>query len=136
MRFACGLPCSELLCFAVVLTAVCLSPSALAAELLACQAKDAVNLQKDGTLETDSVAQRAAQGSLVIDLSNGEVRSNGEQESLKMTVRQHGNETVLVPTFAPEFVRNVIRIYQTAGQIVFSQYILDLFISGTCAPIQ
>jgi hypothetical protein len=38
-----------------------------------------------------------------------------------MTVRQHGNETVLVPTFAPEFVRNVIRIYQTAGQIVFSQ---------------
>ena len=35
---------------AVVLTAVCLSPSALAAELLACQAKDAVNLQKDGTL--------------------------------------------------------------------------------------
>ena len=82
---------------AVVLTAVCLSPSALAAELLACQAKDAVNLQKDGTLKTDSVAQRAAQGSLVIDLSNGEVRSDGEQESLKMTVRQHGNETVLVP---------------------------------------
>ena len=121
---------------AVVLTAVCLSPSALAAELLACQAKDAVNLQKDGTLKTDSVAQRAAQGSLVIDLSNGEVRSDGEQESLKMTVRQHGNETVLVPSFAPEFVRNVIRIYQTAGQIVFSQYILDLFISGTCAPIQ
>ena len=108
MRFACGLPCSELLCFAVVLTAVGLSPSALAAELLACQAKDAVNLQKDGTLKSDSVAQRAAQGSLVIDLSNGEVRSNGEQESLKMTVRQHGNETVLVPTFAPEFVRNVI----------------------------
>ena len=92
---------------AVVLTAVCLSPSALAAELLACQAKDAVNLQKDGTLKTDSVAQRAARGSLVIDLSNGEVRSNGEQESLKMTVRQHGNETVLVPSFAPEFVRNV-----------------------------
>ena len=105
---------------AVVLTAVCPSPSALAAELLACQAKDAVNLQKDGTLKTDSVAQRAAQGSLVIDLSNGEVRSDGEQESLKMTVRQHGNETVLVPTFAPEFVRNVIRIYQTEGQIVFS----------------
>ena len=26
--------------------------------------------------------------------------------------------------------------HQTAGQIVFSQYILDLFISGTCAPIQ
>ena len=47
-----------------------------------------------------------------------------------MTVRQHGNETVLVPTFAPEFVRNVIRIYQTAGQIVFSQYIIDLFISA------
>ena len=121
---------------AVVLTAVCLSPGALAAELLACQAKDAVNLQKDGTLKTDSVAQRAAQGSLVIDLSNGEVRSDGEQESLRMTVRQHGNETVLVPTFAPEFVRNVIRIYQTAGQIFFSQYLLDLFISGTCAPIQ
>ena len=53
-----------------------------------------------------------------------------------MTVRQHGNETVLVPSFAPEFVRNVIRIYQTEGQIVFSQYIIDLFISGTCAPIQ
>ena len=103
---------------------------------IACQAKDAVNLQKDGTLKTDSVAQRAAQGSLVIDLSNGEVRSDGEQESLKMTVRQHGNETVLVPSFAPEFVRNVIRIYQTEGQIVFSQYILDLLISGTCAPIQ
>ena len=51
-----------------------------------------------------------------------------------MTARQHGNETV--PSFAPEFVRNVIRIHQTAGQIVFSQYILDLFISGTCAPIQ
>jgi len=121
---------------AVVLTAVCPSPSALTLELLACQAKDAVNLQKDGTLKTDSVAQRAAQGSLVIDLSNGEVRSDGEQESLKMTVRQHGNETVLVPSFAPEFVRNVIRIYQTEGQIVFSQYILDLLISGTCAPIQ
>jgi hypothetical protein len=83
-----------------------------------------------------SVAQRAAQGSLVIDLSNGEVRSDGEQESLKMTARQHGNETVLVPSLAPEFVRNVIRIHQTAGQIVFSQYILDVFISGTCAPIQ
>jgi hypothetical protein len=53
-----------------------------------------------------------------------------------MTARQHGNETVLVPSFAPEFVRNVIRIHQTAGQIVFSQYIFDLFISGTCAPIQ
>jgi hypothetical protein len=64
------------------------------------------------------------------------VRSDGEQESLKMTARQHGNETVLVPSFAPEFVRNVIRIHQTAGQIVFSQYIFDLFISGTCTPIQ
>jgi hypothetical protein len=116
-----------------VLTALC-SPS-VAAELLACQAKDAVNLQNDGTLKTDSVTQRAAQGSLVIDLSNGEVRSNGEQESLKMTARQHGNETVLVPSLAPEFVRNVIRIHRTAG-LVFSQYILDLFISGTCAPIQ
>ena len=121
---------------AVVLTAVCISPSALAAEMLACQAKDAVNLQKDGTLKANSLAQRAAQSSLVIDLSNGEVRSDGEQESLKMTVRQHGNETVLVPSLAPEFVRNVIRIHQTAGQIIFSQYILDLFISGTCAPIQ
>ena len=121
---------------AAVLTALCISPSALAAELLACQAKDAVNLQKDGTLKTDSVAQRAAQGSLVIDLSNGEVRSDGEQESLKMTARQHGNETVLVPSLAPEFVRNVIRIHQTPGQIVFSQYILDLLVSGTCAPIQ
>jgi hypothetical protein len=83
---------------AVVLTAVCLSPSALAAELLACQAKDAVNLQKDGTLKTDSVAQRAAQGSLVIDLSNGKVRSDGEQESLKMTVRQHGNDRAYLRT--------------------------------------
>ena len=70
------------------------------------------------------------------DLSNGEVRSDGEQKSLKMTARQHGNETVLVPSLAPEFVRNVIRIHQAAGQIVFSQYIFDLFISGTCAPIQ
>ena len=121
---------------AAALTALCISPSALAAELLACQAKDAVNLQKDGTLKMDFVAQHAAQGSLVIDLSNGEVRSDGEQELLKMTVRQHGNETVLVPSLAPEFVRNVIRIHQTAAQIVFSQYILDLFISGTCAPIQ
>jgi hypothetical protein len=121
---------------AAVLTAPCISPSALAADLLACQAKDAVNLQKDGTLKMDAVAQRAAQGSLVIDLSNGEVRSDGEQESLKMTARQHGNETVLVPSLAPEFVRNVIRIHQTAGHIIFSQYILDLFISGTCAPIQ
>ena len=121
---------------AAVLAAVCIPPSALAAELLACQAKDAVNLQKDGTLKTNSLAQRAAQSSLVIDLSNGEVRSDGEQESLKMTARQHGNETVLVPSLAPEFVRNVIRIHQTPGQIIFSQYILDLFISGTCAPIQ
>lgn len=120
---------------AAVFTALCSPPRALAAQLLACQAKDAVNLQNDGTLKTDSVAQRAAQGSLVIDLSNGEVRSDGEQ-ALKMTVRQHGNETVLVPSFAPEFVRNVIRIHQTAGPIIFSQYILDLFISGTCAPIQ
>ena len=121
---------------AAVLAALCIPPSALAAELLACQAKDAVNLQKDGTLKTDSLAQRAAQSRLVIDLSNGEVRSDGEQESLKMTARQHGNETVLVPSLAPEFVRNVIRIHQTPGQIIFSQYILDLFISGTCAPIQ
>ena len=120
---------------AASLTPPCISPSALAADLLACQAKDAVNLQKDGTLKMDAIAQRAAQGSLVIDLSNGEVRSDGEQESLKMTVRQHGNETVLVPSLAPEFVRNVIRIHQAAGQIVFSQYISDLFISGTCAPI-
>jgi len=136
MRFGMWVTVLRAALLAVVLTAVSPSPSALAAELLACQAKDAVNLQKDGTLKTDSVAQRAAQGSLVIDLSNGEVRSDGEQESLKMTVRQHGNETVLVPSFAPEFVRNVIRIYQTEGQIVFSQYILDLLISGTCAPIQ
>ena len=121
---------------AAVLTAVCISPSALAADLLACQAKDAVNLQKNGTLKMDAVAQRAAKGSLVIDLSNGEVRSDGEQETLKMTAWQHGNETVLVPSFAPEFVRNVIRIHQTSGQIVYSQYILDLFISGTCARIQ
>jgi hypothetical protein len=108
----------------------------LAADLLACQAKDAVNLQDDGTLKRDALAQRAAQRSLVIDMSNGEVRSNDEQESLKMTGRQHGNETVLVPSFAPEFVRNVIRIRQTAGRIVFSQNISNLFISGTCAPIQ
>jgi hypothetical protein len=121
---------------AAVLTAQCIPPSASAAELIACQARDAVNLQKDGTLKADSLAQRAAQSSLVIDLSNGEVRSDGDQESLKMTVRQHGNETVLVPSLAPEIVRNVIRIHQTAGQIIFSQYILDLFISGTCAPIQ
>ena len=118
-----------------VLAALCISSSALAAELLACQAKDAVNLQKDGTLKADSVAQRAAQGSLVIDLSTGEVRSDGEQDLLKMTARQHGNEIVLVPSLAPEFVRNVIRIHRMAGQIVFSQYLLDLFISGTCAPI-
>ena len=64
------------------------SPS-LAAELLACQAKDAVNLQNDGTLKMDTIAQRAAQGSLVIDLSSGEVRSDSEQASLKMTARQH-----------------------------------------------
>ena len=37
-----------------------------------------------------------------------------------MTVRQHGNEIVLVPSLSPEFVRNVIRIHQTAAQIVFS----------------
>ena len=136
MRFRMWVTVLRAALLAVVLTAVCLSPSALAAELLACQAKDAVNLQKDGTLKMDAVAQRAAQGSLVIDLLNGEVRSDGEQESLKMTARQHGNETVLVPSLAPEFVRNVIRIHQAAGQIVFSQYISDLFISGTCAPIQ
>jgi hypothetical protein len=123
---------------AALLAAVfsCLRPDALAAGLLACQAKDAVNLQDDGTLKKDSFAQRAAQGSLVIDLSTGEVRSDGEQESLKMTSRRHGNETVLVPSFAPEFVRNVIRIRQTTGRIVFSQYIFNLFISGTCAQIQ
>ena len=121
---------------AAAFTASCISPRALAADLLACKAKDAVNLQNDGTLKTEAVAQRAAKGSLVIDLSNGEVRSDGEQELLKMTARQHGNETVLVPSFAPEFVRNVIRIHQTSGQIIFSQYLLDLFISGTCARIQ
>ena len=80
---------------AVVLAALC--TSCFGRRTATCQAKDAVNLQNDGTLKSDSVAQRAAQGSLVIDLSNGEVRSDGEQESLKMTVRQHGNETVLVP---------------------------------------
>ncbi len=53
-----------------------------------------------------------------------------------MTARQHGNETVLVPSFAPEFARNVIRIRHTTGRIVFSQYIFNLFITGTCAPIQ
>ena len=84
---------------AAVLTAPCISPSALAADLLACQAKDAVNLQKDGTLKMDAVAQRAAQGSLEIDLSNGEVRSDGEQELLKMTARQHGNETSSCPVW-------------------------------------
>ena len=136
MRFGMWVIMLRAALLAAVLTTLCISPSVPAAELLACQAKDAVNLQNDGTLKTDSVAQRAAQGSLVIDLSNGEVRSDGEQESLKMTARQHGNETVLVPSFAPEFVRNVIRIRQTAGQIVFSQYIINLFISGTCAPIQ
>ena len=45
--------------------------------------QDAVNLQKDGTLKMDLVAQHAAQGSLVIDLSSGEVRSDGEQELLQ-----------------------------------------------------
>ncbi|HEY7532895.1 MAG TPA: hypothetical protein VH681_08985, partial [Nitrospiraceae bacterium] len=64
-----------------VLTPSCFCPHALAAELLACQAMDAVNLQDDGTLKRDSFAQRAAQGSLLIDLTNGEVRSDGEQES-------------------------------------------------------
>jgi hypothetical protein len=34
-----------------MLTASCIAPS-VAAQLLACQAKDAVNLQKDGTLKT------------------------------------------------------------------------------------
>jgi hypothetical protein len=113
----------------------CFPLNASAADILACQAKDAVNLQDDGTLKNDSLAQRAAQGSLVIDLSSGEVRSDGN-ESLKMIARQHGNETVLVPSFAPEFVRNVIRIRRMAGGIVFSQYLLNLFISGTCASIQ
>jgi hypothetical protein len=36
---------------AVVLTALCTPPRALAAELLTCQAKDPVNLQNDGTLK-------------------------------------------------------------------------------------
>jgi hypothetical protein len=121
---------------AAAFTGSCFPPNALAADILACQAEDAVNLQDDGTLKKDSLAQLAAQGSLVINLSNGEVRSDGGNESLKMTARQHGNETVLVPSFAPEFVRNVIRIRRTAGRIVFSQYLLDLFISGTCASIQ
>jgi hypothetical protein len=121
---------------AVAFIGSCLPPNASAADILACQAKDAVNLQDDGTLKNDSLAQRAAQGSLVIDLSSGEVRSDGGNESLKMIARQHGNETVLVPSFAPEFVRNVIRIRRMAGGIVFSQYLLNLFISGTCASIQ
>src|SRR5512132_283727 len=118
MRFGMWVIVLKAALLAAVLTALCIPPNALAAELLACQAKDAVNLQKDGTLKADSVAQRAAQGSLVIDLSNREVRSDGEQETLKMTARQHGNETVLVPRLAPEFVRNVIRIHQTPAQIV------------------
>jgi hypothetical protein len=45
-------------------------------------------------------------GSMVMDLSIGEIRSDGE--TLKMGARQHGNETVLVPSFAPEFVRKGI----------------------------
>jgi hypothetical protein len=117
-----------------VLTRSSFIPDAVAADFLACRAKDAVNLQDDGTLKKDSFAQRAALGSLVIDLSTGEVRSDGQQP-VKMTSRQHGNETVLVPSFAPEFIRNVIRIRQTTGKIVFSQYIFNLFISGTCVPI-
>jgi hypothetical protein len=121
---------------AVAFIGSCVSPNVSAADILACQAKDAVNLQDDGTLKNDSLAQRAAQGSLVIDLSNGEVRSDGGNESLKMIARQHGNETVLVPSFAPEFVRNVIRIRRMPGGIVFSQYLLSLFISGTCVSIQ
>ena len=51
---------------AAVLTALCIPPSdALAAELLACQAKDAVNLQNDGTLKNGLTGKfvRTANGS-------------------------------------------------------------------------
>ena len=56
---------------AATFTASGIPTNALAADLLACQAKDAVNFQDDGRLKRDSLAQRAAQRSLVIDLSNG-----------------------------------------------------------------
>ena len=53
MRFGMWVIVLRAALLAAALTALCISPSALAVELLACQAKDAVNLQKDGTLKTD-----------------------------------------------------------------------------------
>ena len=64
---------------AVAFIGSCLPPNASAADILACQAKDAVNLQDDGTLKNDSLAQRAAQGSLVIDLSSGKLDQMGKR---------------------------------------------------------
>ena len=52
MRFGMWVTVLRAALLAAVLTALCIPPSdALAAELLACQAKDAVYLQNDGTLK-------------------------------------------------------------------------------------
>ena len=133
-----------------------------AADLLRCQAKDAISLQKDGTLRKDSGAELASNDNYIVDISTGVVRVSNPSPSM-MSIRlspaqwfvaQEGNDlndTVLVPrnptmssvsTFARDDLRDAatdfIRIRQWKGQstILFIRYALSTMVSGTCEPIQ
>jgi hypothetical protein len=133
-------------------------PALADATLLRCKAKDAVNLQNDGTLATDKVAQMAEVDSWTIDIANGNVWIGGGAGigPIKWIVAQAGgggNDTVLVGPYNSDVTdfsradfaeadKNFIRVRQwtpygeAKGPILFIRNDLGTVVSGTCEPIQ
>jgi hypothetical protein len=143
-----------------VLVLAFLTP-AHAESLLRCHAKDAVDLEEDGTLQRNAVALSAMNDIWIIDLSTGVVRIGGGVNSLgptHYTIVQEGNarnDHVLVHLVdraglgtnqwhkfdlsdaATRFIR--IRQWSNENQekpgIRFIRYDLSTLVSGTCEPI-
>jgi len=89
---------AKVITLATAFTALIPLPTFAAASLLRCQAKDAINLQDDGTLARDRMAEASKADSYIVDLATGMVRQIGIRP-VQWIVASGGdekNDTVLV----------------------------------------
>ena len=89
---------AKVITLATAFTALIPLPTFAAASLLRCQAKDAINLQDDGTLARDRMAEASKADSYIVDLATGMVRQIGIRP-VQWIVASEGdekNDTVLV----------------------------------------
>ncbi len=115
-----------------------------AADSLRCHSKEAIEVQDDGSLRRDGMAEyhQKEYQNFIVDITTGAVRFAGEPSSIQWTIVQEGtneNDTVLVPYSslagaATDSMR--IRQWKHDKPILFMVHRLTSLITGTCEPVQ